>query len=446
MLRGLTLLVVYSSIFLAATLAIGQVEPQLAPSSQPGAAPLVLTFQDAIASAQKNLPQLLSAKTDLGLAHQDKVQARATLLPSVAYNTEYLYTEGNRTTTGVFVANNFVHEYSSQGNAHEAINLGGGQFHDLRRTQAAEAAARAKLAVVGRGLIVTVAQDFYGLAAAQRKYATAQNALGEAQRFLKISQDLEQGGEVAHSDTIKAQIQFNDRQRGLQDAQLAMENARLTLAVILFSNFEQNFSVADDLELAPPLLTFHEVQSLAAKENPGVAAATATVAAANSEVWAARSGHFPTLTMDYWYGIDSKHFAIRNPEMTRNLGYAAQATLEIPIWNWGATQSRVKQAELNRDRSKVELAYTQRQFAANLQQFYHEATTSKSQLGLLQQSFELASESLRLTTLRYQSGEATVLEVVDAQNTLSQARDAYDDSQVRYRVAITELQTLTGAF
>jgi outer membrane protein TolC len=106
----------------------------------------------------------------------------------------------------------------------------------------------------------------------------------------------------------------------------------------------------------------------------------------------------------------------------------------------------VKQAALNRDRTKVELSFTQRQFAANLQSFYREAATSRAQLGLLQQSFELASESLRLTTLRYQAGEATVLEVVDAQNTLTQTHDAYDDAQARYRVAVAELQTLTGAF
>jgi outer membrane protein TolC len=446
MLRGLRLLVAYSVLVLAVVGARGQGNTQLESNSQTGAAPLVLTFQDAIVRARKNLPQFLSANTDLGLAHQEKIQARAGLLPTVTYNTEFLYTEGNRTSTGVFVANNFVHEYLSQGNAHEAINLAGAQVHDLRRTQAAEAAARARLAVAGRGLLVTVAQDFYGLTVAQRKYATAQKSLAEAQHFLKISQDLEHGGEVAHSDAIKAQIQFNDRQRGLQEANLAMENARLALAVILFADFEQNFTIADDLDLAPELPSLAEVQTLASKGNPDVLAATSTVAAANSEVWAARSGHFPTLTMDYWYGIDANHFAVRNPDMTRNLGYAAQATLEIPIWNWGATQSKVKQAELNRDRTKVELNFTQRQLAANLQQFYHEAVTSKSQLALLQQSFELASESLRLTTLRYQSGEATVLEVVDAQNTFAQSHDAYDDAQARYRIAITELQTVTGAF
>ena len=156
--------------------------------------------------------------------------------------------------------------------------------------------------------------------------------------------------------------------------------------------------------------------------------------------------HFPTLTFDYWYGIDASRFAIRNPDQTHNLGYSAAASLEIPVWSWGATQSKVKQAELNRNRAKVELSFTQRQYAANLQSFYQEAATSRGQLDLLQKSFELASESLRLTTLRYQAGEATVLEVVDAQNTLTQAHDAYDDAQARYRVAVAELQTLTGAF
>ena len=59
---------------------------------------------------------------------------------------------------------------------------------------------------------------------------------------------------------------------------------------------------------------------------------------------------------------------------------------------------------------------------------------------------ELAAESLRLTALRYQAAEATILELVDAQSTLLQARNAYDDGLVRYRLALMNLQTLTGAF
>jgi len=64
----------------------------------------------------------------------------------------------------------------------------------------------------------------------------------------------------------------------------------------------------------------------------------------------------------------------------------------------------------------------------------------------LDQSAQLAADSLRLTTLRYQAGEASVLDVVDAQNTLTATRNQFHDGQARYRVALATLQTLTGNF
>ncbi|HYL38889.1 MAG TPA: TolC family protein, partial [Bryobacteraceae bacterium] len=76
--------------------------------------------------------------------------------------------------------------------------------------------------------------------------------------------------------------------------------------------------------------------------------------------------------------------------------------------------------------------------------FYAEAQAANAQLASLRSSLSLAEESLRLTILRYQNGEATALEVVDAQTTLAQARTALDDGLARYRVALANLQTLTG--
>ena len=59
---------------------------------------------------------------------------------------------------------------------------------------------------------------------------------------------------------------------------------------------------------------------------------------------------------------------------------------------------------------------------------------------------DLAAESLRLITLRYQAGESTALEVVDAQNTLITARNAYSDAEVRYRVALRLFKHSQGIF
>jgi len=407
-------------------------------------APLTLTLQDALERTRKNNPEYRAALTGFGLAKEDRVQSRAALLPSVTYNAGFLYTEGNGTPAARFIANNGVHEYLSQGNAHQALSLE--NVANYRRTRAAEAVAKARSEIAARGLVVTVVGAYYGFVVAQRKYATAQRAATEAQRFLDISQKLEKGGEVAHSDVIKAQIQFQQQQRDLQQAELEMNRSRLELAVLVFPDFNENFSVVDDLQMPEPLPTFSEVQAAAANKNPELRAALAALQEANQEVAVAWNGFLPSLSLDYFYGIDANQFATRAPDGTRNLGYAATATLQLPVWNWGANRSKLKQADLRRQQARVELSFAQRQLLGNLRTFYNEAQTARSQMESLNQSADLAADSLRLTSMRYQGGEATVLEVVDAQNTLTQARNAFNDGQARFRVALANLQTLTGNF
>ncbi len=438
--------IVLMGVLLAATL-ISRAQtglPQTGTSSaQSTSAVISLTLADALSLAKTNNPQFQAAVMQLGLAREDRVQARATLLPGVDYNNGFIYTQGNGTTTGRFIANNGVHEYISQGAVQQT--LGVGQVADYRRTAAAQALARAKAEIAARGLTVTVVQAYFGLQAAQEKTASAQAANEEAQKFLETSRQLERGGEVAHSDVIKAQIQATDQQRAAREAKLAMENARLNLAVLLFPTFFQEFTLADDLAAAPALPPITDVAQMARKNNPELSAAFAALEIANNEVTVARAGHLPSLVLDYFYGIDANRFAV-NGDGFRNLGYVAMATLNIPVWHWGAIESRVKQAELERHQAKVELSAAQRQAVAELQSFYAEAETARDELDMLRNSADLAADSLRLTSLRYQAGEVTALEVVDAQNTLTQARNNYGDGQARYHVALANLQTLTGSF
>jgi len=413
-----------------------------AQSDSAGAPALKLTLQDALARARKNSVAFQSALTDSAIARQDRFQAAGALLPSVTYNNLAWYTQLNKTSSPIFIANNAAHEYLSQANIHESIDLAG--VSSFRRTAALAAAAKARAEIASRGLVVTLVQDYYSVAAAQQKVVSAQKAADEGDRFLKLTQDLEHGGEVAHSDVIKAELQANERRRGLQEAQLSWLNARLDLAVLIFPDFNENFEVTDDLHAPAPLPTLGEVQQQAARDNPDVRAALENARASGFDVTGARAGYLPSLTVDYWYGIDAPQFAVNGPGGVSNLGSSAAATLNIPIWNWGATQSRIKQAQLRRDQAKRELSLAQRKLLAEIKSLYSEAETALNELGGLDRSAQLAEESLRLTTLRYKGGEATVLEVVDAQTTYAQSSAAYQDGAVRYRVALANLQTLTG--
>jgi outer membrane protein TolC len=423
-----------------ATVASANATQQAVP---PASAMLRLTLEDALARARKNSTQFQAAQTDAAIARQDRYLAAAALLPSVTYNNQAIYTQGNGPGNPVrFIANNAVHEYVSQANVHESIDLL--SISNFRRASAAAALAKARAEIASRGLVVTVVQSYYVVAAAQQKLESAKKSADEGDRFLDLTQNLEKGGEVAHSDVVKAELQMQDRRRQLLEAQLGLLNARLGFAVLIFPDFNDNFELAEDLHANVPLPTLEEVQQRAARDNPDLRAALAAVQQAGHEVTGARAGYLPSLSFDYFYGIDATRFAVNNENGFSNLGSSALATVNIPIWNWGATQSRVKQAQLRRTQAQRELSLAQRKLLAEIRSLYAEADTALNELSGLSRSAELSAESLRLITLRYKGGEATVLEVVDAQTTFAQANAAYQDGAVRYRVALANLQTLTG--
>ncbi len=428
-------------------------ERQAAPgAAQP--APVTLTLKDALELAQKNDPQFLAALSDAAVAAEDVRQARASRYPTLSDRTEYLGTQGNgKTPDGRFVTNDGVHVYREWAVLHQDFNAGLFLGTGIDRASVAQALARAKAEVARRGLAPTVTRAYYSLLIAQRKYSTAQQALDQAQRALTISQDLERGGEVAHSDVVKSQLQLNTQQQALRESMLTMETSRLDLSVLLYRDFNENFSLVDDFELAPALPPLADVQSRAERENPNLRVAMETLRGANMDISIARQAYLPTLSVEFVEGIEANAFALHSRQAAfpedgslPNLGYFVTLSLNIPIWDWGVRKSKVQQAQLKQEEANVELSAAQRQLVRNLKGSYGEAQTAREQMDLLRSAVDLASESLRLTVLRYQAGEATILELVDAQTAVTQARNGYDDGILRYRLALSNLQTLTGAF
>lgn len=417
-------------------------------------APATLTLKDALALAEKNDPSILAAASDSLTAAEDRKQARAGMYPSLSGRSEYLGTQGNgKLAESRFVTNDGVHVYRDWAVVHQDLSPGTLRGIAVKRAQAAEALAHAKLEIARRGLAATVTKSYYAFIVAQRKYATAQQALDQAGRASTISEQLEHGGEVAHSDVVKARLQLIAQQQALKEANLGVENSRMDLAVLLFRDFNENFSLVDDLDVAPPLPAMGEIEGMAMRENPSLGAAMLALRGAGLDIKMARQAYLPTLTVDAVYGIEANAFALRSTVASNkdagplpNLGYFVTASLNIPVWDWGIRRSKVRQAELKREEAQVDLSAAQRTLVRNLHGNYDEAQAARQEVDLLRSAVDLSSENLRLNLLRYQAGEATILELVDAQTTSIQARNAYDDGLVRYRVALGSLQTLTGAF
>jgi outer membrane protein TolC len=422
---------------------VAPVRGQNAHKTQPGN--VTIDLKNALELARNNSPQLQSAALGIDLARRERSLAKMAFYPTLDYYNQYLYTQGNGTSSGVWVPNDGVHVYASHATVHQEL-FSPGRMAEYRRSLAGEALAVAKRDVAIRGIVATVFQDYYGLVTSQRHFANAQQSLEEARHFVEVTEKLERGGEVAHADVVKARLTLQQRERENQETQLAVEKAKVSLAVLMFPDYRTDFAVVNDLASVAPLPSLDQLQAQARETNPDLRAAQQMLRQEEFGVSIARSAFLPSLSFDYFYGINANRFATRDEEGRSLLGSVAQATLNIPIFNWWATSNKVRQADLKRRQAQLDLTLAQRELDLNLRTSYMEAQSALGQLDSLKQSLDLSVESLRLTSLRYEAGEATVLEVVDAQSTLAQARNAYDDGLARYRLAFANLQTLTGNY
>jgi outer membrane protein TolC len=416
---------------------------------QPG--PVSISLQEAIHRAQQNEPAFAAAFADQRSAAIDRYLAKAALLPSATFHNQALYTQPNgQTNQGgqvgtqaapIFIANNAVHEYASQASINETVGLK--QVADIRLASANAARTEAELEVTRRGLVAAVVGLYYGISNAESKRSAIKEALDEARAFTDLTQKREAAREVAHADVVKANLLQQQRQRDLSDADIALERARLELAVLLFPDPRTPYTIEPP---APSQLlpTREEVSAAAAKYNPEIRSAIAALEGSNAAVLAAKAAYLPDLGLNFTYGIDAPQFAKNGPDGTKNLGYSIGGTLDIPVWDWLSTQKRIKQTQVRREAARVTLTAAQRRLVADLDESYAEAQAAQQQLDLFDQSLQTAAESLRLTKLRYAAGEATALEVVDAQTAYTSAQTAQADGVVRFQRALAGLQLITG--
>ncbi len=438
---------------LAAVPARGQTPAPAPAASQP----VVITLSEAIHRAESSEPAYAAARAASQSASLDRSIARAGLLPTARYFSQGIYTQPNGVYSedgeGIvssypkFVANDSrPREYIAQGIFDETLGFAAPAA--VRRADAAAAMAGAELEIARRGLVAAVTDLFYGLLAAEHKQTIAQAAWKDAADFTALTVEREKQRVAAHAGVIKAQLTEQQQWRGLEDAKLAAETARLNLGVLLFADPLTPYTLKAP-ESTPPLASFADVEAAAAKNNPELKSALAALDVSKADVNAARAALLPSLGLNYTYGIDANEFAVNGPMtptgvQARNLGYSATLTLNVPVWDWLSTEHKVRQSEIRSQAAQVALNATQRQLLAQLQAGYAAAQTAQDELASLELSVKTAAESLRLTELRYKSGEALVLEVVDAENAYVAAQNAREDGLVRYESALAALQTLTG--
>jgi len=243
-------------------------------------------------------------------------------------------------------------------------------------------------------------------------------------------------------DLTRAQLQTLTRRDELEKARANEEVAAGALRVLVGYEFGRPITAAD-LELAlPPASDYQMFRVEDISRRPEFIQFAQQVEAARQEIRIARADRLPSLSYSINGGFNTD--SVRAPRLKEHTGVSAGISLSIPIFDWGATRSKQRQAKL-----RVELAKNERTLALRgfTEQFYAaraQAASAAARIGLAREGVSKAQDSLAASIARYRAGEAQIVEVTDAQTTLVEQRTSLYQAIFDYRTALARLRQATG--
>src|SRR5882762_4660749 len=432
----------------AATPASGSTPPPVSLGSQTPQNANPLTLDEALRLANAQASTFQQAGLNEQIAAEDVKQAQAAFLPKVSAPLSYIYTSpalgqpAGTPRAPSFIANNAISEYQAFVNVSGDFDIAGRLRATLAKNRALLAAAHAGTEVAKRALAQAVLETYYGLALAIAQRIAAEGNLAAAEEFEHITSLLLSGGEIAPVDLTRAHLQTIARRDELEKARANEEVAAGSLRVLVGYDFTRPISTTDLALVLPNNDEFQQFNPGDIPRRPEFAQLEAQLRAATQEIKIARADRLPALSYSINGGFDTD--SLKGPRLKEHSGVSAVVSLTIPIFDWGATRSKDRQARL-----RVQLAENQRTVALRgfTQQFYAaraQAASAAERVRLAREGVLQAQDNLAASIARYRAGEAQIIEVTDAQTTLVAQRTALYQAIFDYQTALGRLRQATG--
>jgi outer membrane protein TolC len=407
-----------------------------------------LTLDEALRLANLQASAFQTATLNEGIAAEDVKQAQAAFLPKVSAPLSYIYTspafglKPGEPRVPSFIANNAISEYQAYLNVSGDLDIAGKLRATLAKDRALLAAAHAGTEVARRALAQAVLEAYYGLALATAQRVAAEGNLAAAEEFEHITSLLLSGGEIPPVDLTRAQLQTLTRRDELERARVNEEVAAGSLRILIGYDFLRPVSVSD-LALALPIDSdFQRFSANDISRRPEFAQLEHQLRAAQQDIRIARADRLPDLSYSINGGFDTD--SLKPPRLKEHTGASAAISLNIPIFDWGATRSKERQARLRvqvaeNERSQAVRGFTQQFYAAQAQ-----AATAAARISLARDGIIKAQDNLAASIARFRAGEAQIIEVTDAQATLVAQRTALYQAIFDYQIALGRLKQATG--
>jgi outer membrane protein len=429
---------------------------RMAAAQQPGQ-PSPLTLAQAVNIALEKNPQRKAALADKRAADADVKEVKSGLLPRIGFSetatdgNDPVYVFGSelrqqRFTSADLALNvlntptpfgNFSTRFGGNWNLFDSLAT----WHGIRRAERMNDAADHELERADQEIVFRVVDSYYRVLLAKKQLEVAEQAMKTAHAILGRSKDRYESGLVVESDYLSAQVRTAARKQELIRAQNDLALARAQLSTAMGVPLANEFDPTDTLaEKSFPIAPLDDTEQKAVEMRPDLKRIRSEETAQRQSVSMAKSAFGPRVSAFAGWEADNPTFAAGGG----GNNWVAGIQVQVDLFQGGA-----KRAQLAHERAMEEKVAAAKEMATDavrleVRRAYYDLDAARQQVEVVRASVAQSQESLRINQNRYDSGLATITDLLASEEAARRAQADHWEALYRYYTGYANLELASG--
>lgn len=311
---------------------------------------------------------------------------------------------------------------------------------NLKRARWIQQAAQHGLDRADQQIVYATVSAYYNVLLAAKHAQLAEDNVKTAESIAAQSQSRVDAGTAVEADALSAKVTLAERKqeliRAINDVALAKAQFNTVLGLPADAPVDLPPMLTERALTAPEL---SELEQSALKNRPDLKGVNAMTAAQEVSVSLAKASFGPRLNAIGSWQTDTVNFASNG-----NNNWMAGAELQIDLFEGGAKLARLRREKAMQERAAAVKAGAEDDVRLELRRAYFEFDSARQSLEVTRATVAQSEEALRMLRDRYESGLATITDLLRSEDSVRQSRDMYWQAVAHYSTSYAAMELAAG--
>ena len=390
---------------------------------------VALTLDESFAQALVRSEVVATQSELIRQAEERYRQANAAIRPTLSGIASYTWLDSGAADT----ATNPTRQPHARLTGTQPLFRGFREFAAIRQSQALVGAQGDDYQNARVQLFKDVAQNFYDVLTLEQDLKNLNEQIGQYQQREKELQERVRIGRTRTGEVLMVQATISTLRAQVEQVRAQLSTAR---DIFAFLSGLPGTTPLRDTEVLPNNLDALDDYLVRVALRPDVKAAQRRQTAAQENISVARGEHLPSLD------LNANRYLERTGSL-ENVEWDVQLALTVPLYAGGSVQSRVREAQSQREQAELAVTRAHRLADQEIRSFHQTVALDRSRLDALEKATDAAKSNYETQRRDYRLGLVTNLDVLQALSAYLENQQALD--RVRYNVKFNYLRLQAAA-